>query len=101
MRKYIILNRDVNFFLWQTVLNDVRRAQQTSMAASNEAQAAYDFANQAKELSMRELEEVTSLNGKIAEFTSKDRATPENVKEVAEQVRNFVENIIQYQLNKI
>ena len=73
-----------------TVLNDVRRAQQTSMAASNEAQAAYDFANQAKELSMRELEEVTSLNGKIADFTLKDRATPENVKEVAEQVKFFI-----------
>ena len=68
----------------------MRRAQQTSMAASNEAQAAYDFANQAKELSMRELEEVTSLNGKIADFTLKDRATPENVKEVAEQVTFFI-----------
>ena len=70
-------------------MNDVRRAKQVSRAASDEAQAAYDSANQAKELSMRELEEVTSLNGKIADFTSKDRATPENVKEVAEQVNNL------------
>jgi len=69
----------------EDVLNDVRRAKQVSRAASDEAQAAYDAANQAKELSMRELEEVTSLNSKIADFTSKDRATPENVKEVAEQ----------------
>ena len=61
-----------------------------SRAASDEAQAAYDSANQAKELSMRELEEVTSLNGKIADFTSKDRATPENVKEVAEQVNRLI-----------
>ena len=67
-------------------MNDVRRAQQTSSSASNEAQAAYDFANNAKELSMREVEEVTSLNGKITDFTDKDRATPQNVKEVAEEV---------------
>ena len=64
----------------------MRRAQQTSLAASNEAQAAYDFANNAKELSMRELEEVTGLTSKITDFTSKDRATPQDVQQVAEQV---------------
>ena len=80
----------IQFFLL-IVLNDVRRAKQVSRAASDEAQAAYDSANQAKELSMRELEEVTSLNSKIADFTSKDRATPENVKEVAEQVQHLVQ----------
>ena len=68
------------------VLNEVRRAQQTSLAASNEAQAAYDFANNAKELSMRELEEVTGLTSKITDFTSKDRATPQDVQQVAAQV---------------
>ena len=83
--------RNNDTFFWLTVLNDVRRAKQVSRAASDEAQAAYDSANQAKELSMRELEEVTSLNGKIADFTSKDRATPENVKEVAEQVKHLVQ----------
>ena len=67
-------------------MNEVRRAQQTSLAASNEAQAAYDFANNAKELSMRELEEVTGLTSKITDFTSKDRATPQDVQQVAEQV---------------
>jgi hypothetical protein len=64
----------------------VRRAQQTSLAASNEAQAAYDFANNAKELSMRELEEVTGLTSKITDFTSKDRATPQDVQKVGEEV---------------
>ena len=83
--------RNNDTFFWLTVLNDVRRAKQVSRAASDEAQAAYDSANQAKELSMRELEEVTSLNSKIADFTSKDRATPENVKEVAEQVQHLVQ----------
>ena len=68
-------------------MNDVRRAQQTSLAASSEAQAAYDFAQDAKELSMRELEEVSSLTSKIEEFTSNDQAKPEDVKELAEQVR--------------
>ena len=79
----------------------MRRAKQVSRAASDEAQAAYDSANQAKELSMRELEEVTSLNGKIADFTSKDRATPENVKEVAEQVNNLNFIIIESNDQKI
>ena len=35
---------------------------------------------------MREVEEVTSLNGKITDFMDKDRATPENVNAVAEEV---------------
>ena len=76
--------------LWRVVLNDVRRAQQTSLAASSEAQAAYDFAQDAKELSMRELEEGSSLTSKIEEFTSNDQAKPEDVKELAEQVRMWL-----------
>ena len=72
--------------IFQIVLNEVRRAQQTSLAASNEAQAAYDFANDAKELSMRELETVTGLTSKITDFTSKDSPTPQDVQQVAEQV---------------
>ena len=72
--------------IFQIVLNEVRRAQQTSLAASNEAQAAYDFANDAKELSMRELETVTGLTSKIADFTSKDSPTLQDVQQVAEQV---------------
>ena len=64
----------------------MRRAQQISLSASNEAQIAYDSANTAKERSIQELEEVTSLNSKITDFLDKDRAQPEDVKRAAEEV---------------
>ena len=64
----------------------MRRAQQISLSASNEAQIAYDSANTAKERSIQELEEVTSLNSKITDFLEKDRAQPEDVKRAAEEV---------------
>jgi coxsackievirus/adenovirus receptor len=69
----------------EDVLNDVRRAQQISLSASNEAQIAYDSANTAKERSIQELEEVTSLNSKITDFLDKDRAQPADVKRAAEE----------------
>ena len=68
------------------MLNDVRRAQQKSIAASNEAQAAYDMANDAKERSMGELTRVSELTQLIEKFTANDVPTPQNVKELAEQV---------------
>ena len=64
----------------------MRRAQQISLSASNEAQIAYDSANTAKERSIQELEEVTSLNSKITDFLDKDRAQPADVKRAAEEV---------------
>ena len=64
----------------------MRRAQQISLSASNEAQIAYDSANTAKERSIQELEEVTSLNSKITDFLDKDRAQPQDVKTAAEEV---------------
>ena len=47
---------------------------------------------------MREVEEVTSLNGKITDFMDKDRATPENVNAVAEEVikNPFLQHKIQF-----
>ena len=82
----ILVNNNYFFVL---VLNEVRRAEQTSREASIEAQKAYDEAQQAKENSMRELQEVSSLTAKIDKFTTNDQATPQNVKELAEQVNNF------------
>merc|ERR1712141_376655 len=46
---------------------------------------AYDSANTAKERSIQELEEVTSLNSKITDFLDKDRAQPADVKRAAEE----------------
>jgi len=69
----------------EQVLNGVRRAQQTAQIAEQEAQAAYDLANEAKERSMGELQQVSVLTEKIQTFTTSDKATPENVKELADQ----------------
>jgi hypothetical protein len=49
-------------------------------------QAAYDLANEAKSRSMGEMSRVNDLTDKINALTSGDKAKPEDVKELANQV---------------
>ena len=54
--------------------------------ASFKFQAAYDLANEAKNRSLGEMSRVNDLVTKIDGFTSGDKAKPEDVKELANQV---------------
>ena len=70
----------------ERVLYEVRQARQISEGAANQAQAAYNMANQAKERSLGEMARVSELTRRIDEFNSNEQATPEDVKALAEEV---------------
>jgi hypothetical protein len=49
--------------------------------------AAYDLANEAKNRSLGEMSRVSDLIAKIEGFTSGDKATPDDVKTLANEVK--------------
>ena len=65
----------------------IQHAGQAASAANNEAQMAYDKANQARNMSMSEVTRVTEVQRSIDEFQRSGPPTPEDVKALAEEVR--------------
>ena len=65
----------------------IQHAGQAASAANNEAQMAYDKANQARNMSMSEVNRVTVVQRSIDEFQRSGPPTPEDVKALAEEVR--------------
>ncbi len=62
------------------------KAQQKAVAARKEAQIAYDLASEAKNRSLGEMERVDGLMDGMEEFLSGEKATPEQVQGLAEEV---------------
>ena len=68
------------------VLREVTKAQMTAAEAAEEAQKAYDLASEAKNRSMGETDRVDALTKNIDGFGSNDKATPEDVQKLADEV---------------
>ena len=62
------------------------QAHQESAVAARDAQAAYDMANQAKNLSMGEMSRVNDLVKEITDFRAEKKATPEGIAAIADEV---------------
>ena len=68
------------------MLREITKAQQKAETAAEEAQKAYDLASEAKNRSLGEMERVDTLTENIDSYMSDDKATPEQVQELAEEV---------------
>ena len=68
------------------VLREITKAQQKAQTAAEEAQKAYDLASEAKNRSLGEMERVDTLTENIDNYMTGDKATPEQVQELAEEV---------------
>lgn len=73
----------------ERVLLDITKAHSKAVMASGEAQAAFDLAFEAKNRSVGELQRASDLSQTIDDFTSSDKASPENVQMLADEVRIF------------
>lgn len=67
------------------VLREITKAQQKAETAAEEAQKAYDLASEAKNRSLGEMERVDALTENIDSYMTDDKATPEQVQDLAEQ----------------
>ena len=74
------------YFHCLKVLREITKAQQKAETAAEEAQKAYDLASEAKNRSLGEMERVDALTENIDSYMNDDKATPEQVQELAEQV---------------
>ena len=63
------------------------QAHNKAKTAATEAQAAHDLAAEAKQRSVEELERSSSLSTQIEEFTNDEKASPESVQALAQEVR--------------
>ena len=68
------------------MLREITKAQQKAETAAEEAQKAYDLASEAKNRSLGEMERVDALTENIDSYMTDDKATPEQVQDLAEQV---------------
>lgn len=71
----------------EQVLLDISKAHSIAEEAAKDAQDAYDLASQAKDRSVGELERSTVLAEKIDAFTSDEKASPEDVQSLAQEVK--------------
>ena len=65
----------------------ILQAHNKAKTAATEAQAAHDLAAEAKQRSVEELERSSSLSTQIEEFTNDEKASPESVQALAQEVR--------------
>ena len=65
----------------------ILQAHNKAKTAATEAQAAHDLAAEAKQRSVEELERSSSLSTQIEEFTNDEKASPESVQKLAQEVR--------------
>ena len=73
----------------QQVLLEMNKAHGKARAASKDAQEAHDLAAQAKNRSVGELERASGLATQISDFTSGEKASPEDVETLAQQVNSI------------
>ncbi|XP_040566371.1 laminin subunit beta-1 isoform X1 [Lepeophtheirus salmonis] len=69
----------------EQVLRDATKADLNTQRAANAAQVAYDRANEARNRSAGEMTRINELLEKIKEFTEGEKATPEDVKKLANE----------------
>lgn len=72
----------------ESALNKVSSVYSDVSAAEGEAQLAYNLASEAKSRSLNEVEDVNQLSTRIDNFLKDDKATPEQVKNVAYECLN-------------
>lgn len=70
----------------EKVLIDITKAHSKAIRAASEAQSAHDLAFEARNRSVGELERSSSLVKAIETFTTSERASPENVQTLADEV---------------
>eukprot|EP00094_Tigriopus_californicus_P009037 TCALIF_08711-PA protein Name:"Similar to LanB1 Laminin subunit beta-1 (Drosophila melanogaster)" AED:0.08 eAED:0.08 QI:0/0.86/0.81/1/0.86/0.87/16/623/1807 len=69
----------------ERVLRDITKTHQNALGAVQEAQRAFDLANEAKNRSVGETTRVDSLVDSINVYTSGDKASPEDVQKLADE----------------
>lgn len=73
----------------ERVLRDITKTHQSALGAVQEAQRAFDLANEAKNRSVGETTRVDSLVDSINVYTSGDKASPEDVQKLADEVSTW------------
>lgn len=77
------------------------KLQQRATGTASSAQQAFDVANEAKNRSMGEMSRVDSLVERISNFTVTDKASPDDVIDVAEEVRRLKSRVAFYSSNML
>ncbi len=70
----------------EKVLRDITKAHGKAVGAAKDAQAAFDMANEAMNRSVGEMQRSRDLSQTIDDFTTSDKASPENVQTLADEV---------------
>lgn len=83
------------------VLREVMQLHNDAREAKGEAQAAFDMATAAKERSTNEMDMVKDLSGKVDAFLTDEKASPEQVREVAYQCLNATMTMDNSQIQEI